>query len=244
MQKKERKFFIFTIKKATVVFGLALAVFCVAAGAATPFLLDGTAAATPLGRPIVVLDAGHGGIDRGVTGRGGLTEAEFNLDMAYLLKGVLEEGGFSVVLTRTGREGLYGDDADNFKRADMKKRKEIVQSVDPDLFLSIHANKFPSSERRGAQVFFDDFNPAGKALAESIQQEVNRLNEKYVGRTFAALSGDYYMLKCTHAPSALIECGFLSNEEDEKLLSDKSYCLLLSEAIYAGMVGLLEKTAK
>ena len=240
MQEKRNNLFVFTIRKKRLV-ALFLLVFIVSVGVGAYFLFfrADLETARPLSRPVVVLDAGHGGVDAGVTAKGGLKESDFNLAMVYLLQDLFSQGGFSVVLTRRDEKGLYGATDGDFKRADMKARKEIIQSTDPDLVISVHANKYPSASRRGAQAFFDGFNPAGKALAFAIQDAFNVLNEKTVGRTFSALSGDYYILKCTHAPSVIVECGFLSNPEDEKLLSDAAYREELARSIYAGTVVFL-----
>ncbi|MDE5618143.1 MAG: N-acetylmuramoyl-L-alanine amidase, partial [Clostridia bacterium] len=79
------------------------------------------------------------------------------------------------------------------------------------------------SYRRGIQVFYDDTG-YGKGFALNMQSTINTyLNSKYCGREFAALGGDYYITKCARVPSIIIECGFISNAEDMKLLSSDSY---------------------
>jgi len=176
--------------------------------------------AKPIGAKVIVLDAGHGGIDAGVIGKSGLKESDFNLKMTFLLRDLLDKAGFKVVLTRENEDGLYGKVTKNRKRADMAARKKIIQEANPGIIVSIHANKYPSSERRGAQVFYDEYNKAGMRLAKSVQANVNLLNQEYIKRDFSALSGDYFLLKCSHAPSIIMECGFLSNSNfDSQLLS-------------------------
>ena len=199
----------------------------------------GIAAFSPKAEFMVVIDPGHGGIDNGVVGKNGTKESEFNLEMSFLLRDFLKGAGFKVVLTRKDGEGLYGDVDSDFKRADMRKRKEIIEKNDPDFVISIHANKFPGDDRRGAQAFFNDMSKDGERLAVAIQAGLNDLNNKYVGRSFSALAGEYYMLNCTLKPSVIVECGFLSNEEDEKLLNDPDYREKLAFAIYSGLCGYL-----
>ena len=236
---------IFAIRKGAIFVPVVLIAAALVVGAVFAATYAGDARTSrPEKRVTVVLDAGHGGIDAGVTGKSGLKESDFNLDMAFRLKEKMEKEGFFVVLTRENEKGLCPDDEPKFKREDMRKRKEIVQKTSPDLLISIHANKFPSADRRGAQVFFDDFNLSGKELARSVQERFNGLNEKYVGRRFAALGGDYFVLKCTHAPSVIAECGFLSNSEDEKLLCDPGYREELAEAIFDGAVDFLSQREK
>jgi N-acetylmuramoyl-L-alanine amidase len=198
------------------------------------------AAAAPADAKVIVIDAGHGGVDTGVVSKNGVKESDFNLKMTFLLRDLLKEAGFKVVLTRENENGLYGDAVIKRKKADMEARKKIIQQARPDIVISIHANKFPSSERRGAQVFFDEYNNAGKLLADSIQSNVNLLNKEFVKRDFDALAGDYFLLKCSKAPSVIMECGFLSNPEDEILLTDNEYCKRLAFCIYGGIVGYLE----
>lgn len=196
--------------------------------------------ASPHKKIVVLIDPGHGGVDYGVIGGAGTKEAEFNLAMSNDLKTFLTGAGFEVVLTRKDNKGLYGDAKNNFKRKDMQARKQIVVKENPDIIISIHANKFPDKTRRGAQVFYDSYNEGGKLLAEGIQCSLNILNKQNLDKTFSALSGDYFMLKCSHNPSVIVECGFLSNNEDEKLLNQESYRYELSFAIYSGIVGFLE----
>lgn len=197
-------------------------------------------ASAPSMQKTIVIDAGHGGWDYGVIGKDGLKESEFNLIMAKELCQLLKDSGFKVVMTRKTDEGLYKENDKNRKRADMEERKRIIRKSNPDIVISIHANKYPSRSRRGAQVFFDEFNSDGKILAESIQSNLNILNMAYVERNFSALKGDYYLLKCCSAPSVIVECGFLSNPEDEKLLSDSKYRNEMTFCIYSGIVGYFE----
>ena len=205
----------------TIILCIAVCAVCVGGGIG----IAAAASGKPAARPLIVVDPGHGGIDYGVTGQGGTKESEFNLEMSRTLAELLEGAGFSVVMTRTDENGLYGDADDNFKKADMAARKKIIQDSAPDLVISIHANKFPGEDRRGAQVFFDGFN-----------------NTQYVGRTYSALKGDYFILKCSLAPSVIVECGFLSNSEDEKLLNDAEYRKKLAFAVYSGAVGYLTES--
>lgn len=186
----------------------------------------------------VVIDAGHGGSDRGVIGKNGTEEAVKNLEIAFRLKSVLEDGGFSVVMTRTSDAGA--DAAGGFKQEDFRRRKETIEKADPDMVVSIHCNKFPQSDRRGAQVFYNGLSKEGKIFADAVQHSLNGLNARYVAKTFSALKGEYYMLNCTENPSVIVECGFLSNPDDEQLLSDEKYLDELVFSIYGGIVAYLE----
>lgn len=187
------------------------------------------------GEKVIVIDAGHGGIDAGVLGINTSTkESDINLAISKYLRGYFADAGFSVVLTRTTQGGLYGLSTKGFKMRDMKKRKEIIEEHNADMVISIHQNFCPIPSRRGGQVFFDKGSECGKALAESIQNSLNQMKECVKVNT--PLVGDYYMLKCTQNPSVIVECGFLSNADDEALLTNESYQKSIAYAIFKGAV--------
>ena len=225
------------LKKKTVIWVAALLAAIIAIGVAlgVRFSAEKTAA---FGQKTVVIDAGHGGMDRGVIGKNGTEEAEKNLEIAEKLREVLSDAGFFVVMTRTTDGGA--DETANFKQEDFRKRKATIEKANPDMVLSIHCNKFPSSDRRGAQVFYNGVSKEGKVLADVMQHSLNGLNAEQLGKTFSALKGEYYMLNCSDAPSIIVECGFLSNPEDEALLSDKVYLEKLVFSLYGGIVAYLD----
>lgn len=175
----------------------------------------------------IVIDAGHGGIDGGVVGSQGVKESDINLKMANILQEELESQGYGVVMTRTTKEAL-----NNVKRLDMQARKDIIVKANPIAVISLHVNKFSDSSRRGAQVFYDDTG-IGKDFAMSMQNRINQnINAKYSGRDdYEAIAGDLFITKCAKVPSIIIECGFISNPQDEKLLLSKDYCVDLCKNI-------------
>lgn len=204
------------------------------------FPLGGCAAKTAQSSPkspfCVVLDAGHGGVDGGVSGaRYGAIESEINLAITKKLECAFKNAGFTVVLTRNDSGGLYGFLGRGYKKRDMQKRAEIIKKAQPDLFISIHQNFFSDSSRRGAQAFF--YDEKGKKLAEILQSELNAMPKST--REFKALFGDYFVLKQADCPSCLIECGFLSNEYDEKLLLSEQYQEELAQTIFFGCLSFL-----
>ena len=223
---------LFIVKKSLIVIFCAILVLgaicgiCVSAVAAT---------STHDGIKTVVIDAGHGGIDAGVLGITTKTkESEINLYIAKYLRGYFADAGFNAVLTRTTQGGLYGTSTKGFKMRDMKKRKEIIEKNNADMVISIHQNFCPIPSRRGGQAFYDNGSESGKALAQCVQQSLNEMKECVKQNT--PLVGDYYMLKCTSNPSVLVECGFLSNELDEKLLVSAEYQKAIAYAIFKGAV--------
>ena len=186
----------------------------------------------------IVLDAGHGGIDGGVTGINTLIkESELNLIIVKKLEKYLIGSGFSVVLTRSSDAGLYGIATKNRKKKDMQRRSEIINKVKPSLVVSIHMNQYSLSTRRGAQVFYKQSDESGKKLANCVQDSFNNMENS--ARNCSALVGDYYILNCSQYPSIIAECGFLSNPEDEALLITEEYQEAISYAIFKGIVEFL-----
>lgn len=183
----------------------------------------------------IVIDAGHGGKDGGAVGEH-TTESELNLEYTLILKDICKQFGFDVVLTRSDMNGLYNPLAKNKKRSEMEKRKEIIEKSRADLVVSIHMNSFPSSEARGAQVYYAEGSESGKELAEKVQTSLYRSVE-YSKKT--SKSGDFYVLNCSNKPSILVECGFLSNPEEETLLADKEYQHEFCYNLFCGILQFL-----
>ena len=216
---------IFIALAAVLLGGAALGIFCGIAASPASSVMQKT----------VVIDAGHGGIDAGVHGKvTDIKESDINLAIAKQLKGYFANAGFNAVLTRKNNGGLYGLSTKGFKMRDMKKRKEIIEQNKADMVISVHQNFCPIPSKRGSTVFFDKSSECGIALANTIQKQLNALNDKI--KPNEALAGDYYMLKCTSNPSVIVECGFLSNAEDEKLLITEEYQKAIAYAIFKGAV--------
>ena len=119
----------------------------------------------------------------------------------------------------------------------MKKRAEIINENAPALVISVHQNFFSMPSRRGAQVFFREDSSSSKTLACAIQTAFNEMPE--VSRTYSALAGDYYVLNCSDYPSVIVECGFLSNAEDEALLISEDYQKKVASVIAQGALSYL-----
>lgn len=193
------------------------------------------AALLPLSDAVIVLDAGHGGWDPGKTGTDGADEKELNLAIVEKLAAYLEAGGAEVILTRAADTALGGG-----KRADMAERKEIADASGGDMLISIHQNAFPSAAARGAQVFYHGESERGRLLAESVQESLrSRLADG--NQRQAKENQAYYILRMTELPAVIVECGFLSNREEEALLNDAGYQEKLAWAIYCGILDYFEK---
>lgn len=174
----------------------------------------------------VVIDAGHGGRDKGAESKNGTYESDINLAIARYLKTEFEVRGVGVTMTRENENWLASPTARNKKKSDMDARRKIIESVKPDLIISIHLNTFPGdSSVRGLQTFYDKAGTVSKVYAEAIQDEFNK-SPLAVNRT--AKTGDYYILDSTAYPAVLVECGFLSNADDERLLNTNEYQRILA----------------
>ena len=183
----------------------------------------------------IVLDAGHGGWDPGKTGTNGKNEKELNLAVTEKLADYLEMGGAEVILTRTSDDALGSG-----KKADMAERKRIANESDGDILVSIHQNAFPSAKAKGAQVFYHKKSENGELLAECVQENLRNRVDGSNNRQ-AKENASYYILKTTEIPAVIVECGFLSNGEEEKLLNDEVYQEKLAWAIYCGILDYFEK---
>lgn len=193
----------------------------------------------------VVIDAGHGGADGGVSGvRTGVKESDLNLAMSKIVGEYLESAGFNVVYTRKNEKGLYSALAANKKRDDMEKRAAIINRAEPAAVVSFHMNTYSSPARRGAQVFFDGSSVQGKLLAETVQDTLNReFNLPDTGRGYSALKAEKYILQCSPYPTVIIECGFLSNAIDEKNLTDSEYRAQFGYAVFGALAAFLSVQA-
>lgn len=181
----------------------------------------------------VVIDPGHGGLDSGVSSENGVKESDVVLLIARALGEYLESGGFNVVLTRKNQSALIGGRF--VKKTDMERRVEIIKKASPQLVISIHLNSFSDKRRRGVQVFFGGDNSRDFAL---LTQDI--LNQQFnlpdAGRNFSILKADKYILNESPCPAVIIECGFLSNNEDERNLLDDTYRHRLAESIYQSIL--------
>lgn len=189
----------------------------------------------PMMDATIVLDAGHGGWDPGKTGTNGADEKLLNLAVVEKLAEYLEQGGAEVILTRDSDAALGKG-----KKADMAERKKIVNETGADILVSIHQNAFPSARAKGAQVFYHKSSEKGKVLAECVQESLrSRVDGSNIRQ--AKENKEYYILRTTEIPAVIVECGFLSNAEEERLLNDAEYQEKLAWAIYCGILDYFEK---
>jgi len=191
-------------------------------------------------RPMVVIDAGHGGNDQGKVGVDGSLEKDINLQIATKLKWYLEQSDIDVVMTRESDIGLYGEGDSRKKTADMKKRCDIIEENNADLVVSIHQNSYHEEEVSGGQVFYYKSSEKGKKLAEILQERFTYvLGDE--NRRLAKANGNYYLLLHVKCPIVIVECGFLSNRKEALLLQEEDYQDRMAWTIHMGILEYLNK---
>lgn len=189
-------------------------------------------------RPVVVIDAGHGGNDPGKIGIDGTLEKDINLKIAMKLKKYLEASDVAVVLTRDDDNGLYSARDNRKKMADMTKRCDIINKAKPALTVSIHQNSYHQEGISGGQVFYYKKSEKGKKLAETIQERFDfLLGDK--NTRLAKPNDNYYLLLHVRTPIVIVECGFLTNSRESKLLNDKDYQDRVAWTIHMGIMSYL-----
>ena len=188
---------------------------------------------TGTGKIKIIVDAGHGSPDGGAVGISGTEEKDINLAIALKLQEILEAKGVNVIMTRKDDNSLYDTDAVTIrekKRSDMNNRLNIMKNSDADLFVSIHMNSFPDSTAKGLHLFYSKSHSDIKELAESIQQRMSDITgaKMHVVKT---ADSRLFLMKNPPLPSILIECGFISNADEERKLKNEEYQSKLAWAI-------------
>ena len=171
----------------------------------------------------VIIDAGHGGEDGGSTSCTGKLESAFNLEISHRLNDLFHLLGIHTIMVRTTDVSVYSNSGTiaEKKISDLKNRAKLVNETKNGLLLSIHQNTFPDSKCAGAQVFYGSSDDA-KELAGTLQNRfVTELNKGSTRRSKKAEG--IYLMEHIEKVGVLIECGFLSNPEEEAKLRDKSY---------------------
>ena len=186
---------------------------------------------------VILIDPGHGGIDGGAQSKTGTIEKDINLQIAVKLRDKLEESGYKVYMTRDEDEGLYqkGNTVREKKREDLNRRVEMKKETECDIFVSIHQNMFPQSKCYGAQVWYasnDNSYNLATVVQDSIKESVKD-NNKRVAKPAAEA---YLILRDKYeGASILVECGFLSNPDEEVKLKSDEHQNLIVEGISNGI---------
>ncbi len=190
----------------------------------------------------IVIDAGHGGEDGGAVSCSGTNESYFNLQIALRLDDLLHLLGYDTVMIRTTDISVYtsGETISQKKVSDLKQRVRIVERTNNALLISIHQNTFPEAKYSGAQVFYAKTS-GSEELAKLLQADLISAVNPGSNREAKQGSG-VYLLDKIHTPGVLVECGFLSNVQEEALLKSPDYQKKLCCVIAAGTARYLAST--
>lgn len=167
----------------------------------------------------------------------GTTEASTNLRIALKVQNLLEQAGCTVILTRSDDNAIYDIDSKTLREkkvSDIKNRVKIGNASSADIFVSIHLNKIPEQQYSGWQTFYKNGNEQGQKLATYIQNNLNDSIQKENKRVPLKID-NIYIMKHVEIPTSIVECGFLSNPEEEKNLLNDEYQNRLAWGIYTGI---------
>ena len=182
---------------------------------------------------VIVIDVGHGGFDPGKVSSDNVYEKDINLAIALKLKTYLEAEDCIVYMTRDSDTDL-SDNTNNKKQSDMQNRIALVESINPDLMISIHQNSYSSESVHGAQTFYYQTSDSSEYLAQCVQNSLIELADPDNTRLHKSNSS-YYILKNVSCPCALVECGFLSNKSECALLNSEPYQDKIAYSIAIGV---------
>lgn len=193
-------------------------------------------------RSLIILDAGHGGIDGGALSCTGVPESQINLEIANRLSDMLHLLGYNTMMLRTSDTSLHteGNTIASQKVSDLKHRVETVNNLSPTLMVSIHQNTFSDKRYSGAQVFYAA-DEESMATAQQMQRNLIRILNPNSKRKPKKATG-IYLMEHIHCPGILIECGFLTNEQEEALLRNERYQKKISAVVAATVSSQIAKT--
>ena len=190
--------------------------------------------------PVIVIDAGHGSPDGGATGVTGAKEDELNLQIAKRLDALLSLMGYETVMTRTGGDCIAteGDTIRQKKLSDLRNRVALINALPAAVVVSIHQNHFPDGKYAGPQVFYTG---DAEELARTMQERLSQWLSPGSKRTAKKSSGVYLMQHIRH-PGLLVECGFLSNSDEERKLQSaehqKKIAVIISAVLTDGAANI------
>lgn len=182
----------------------------------------------------VIIDPGHGGIDVGTVGIDGSLEKNINLSISLDLYDYLMVSGINTVLTRDGDYEVYKAGEERTK-SDLYNRMDFINSVPDSILISIHQNHFENEAEWGTQVWFSPNDEISPTLADKILRSVKKNIQPENKRENKVSDNSYYILYKAQKPSVMVECGFVSNKNENNKLQDKEYQKDMAYSILAGI---------
>ena len=186
---------------------------------------------------IIVVDAGHGGIDGGAVGLHNIVEKDINLSIAKKLEKLLTDKGYKVIMTRSEDVSIHSEGKNTVKEkknSDLANRYKLANSSGAKLFISIHQNQFSEEKISGGQVFFSKDDEIGEIYAKKVMDELKKVNpdNKRIEKT---LPNKNILFQNLTIPGILVECGFITNNNEALLLKTEEYQQKIAEAIAAAI---------
>ena len=188
--------------------------------------------------PVIVLDAGHGGIDGGCTSADGVPEKGINLSILLRLRDLLEISGYTVEVTRDSDCSIHDEGIEgiaNQKSSDMDNRLEIFNKNKNCICLSIHQNQFTDPVYHGAQMFYSASNRNNERLARSLQSSFSKLLQPDNTRETKLCGKELFLCYYSKNPTVMAECGFMSNPEEAALLNTEEYQEKIALTLFCGL---------
>jgi len=195
-------------------------------------------------KPVIIIDAGHGGEDGGTQSADGTLEKDINLSISLKLEKILNRYGFETVMIRDSDKMIYDDSASTVrsrKSSDLHNRMAVMRKYPASIFLSIHQNHFSESKYNGAQVFYCKSQKGSAELAESIQKSIVSSLQQENTRQIKPCSSSVYLIHNAVTTAVMVECGFLSNKAEAERLSDNTYQYEMALAISKGLMNYLQQ---
>lgn len=189
-------------------------------------------------KPVIILDAGHGGIDGGCTSAEGVPEKGINLNILLRLRDLLRISGYEVIVTRDTDMSIHDKGVEgiaNQKSSDMDNRLELFNSRNDAVCISIHQNQFTEPKYKGAQMFYSDNNGRSEELARSLQGNFRRLIQPDNEREIKLCGKELFLCYYSQNPTVMVECGFLSNPDEAALLNTEEYQGKVAFTIFSGI---------
>ena len=189
-------------------------------------------------KPLIVLDAGHGGIDGGCTSAEGIPEKGINLDILLRLRDILEVNGYEVRVTRDSDRSIHDDGVEGIaaqKSSDMDNRLALFNESGNAVCVSIHQNQFTDSRYKGAQMFYSNNNKASETLARMMQERFRELLQPDNDREIKLCGKELFLCYYSENPTIMAECGFMSNPDEAALLNTGEYRGKVAFTLFAGI---------
>lgn len=189
-------------------------------------------------KPVIVLDAGHGGMDGGCSTADGVPEKGINLNIVLTLRDMLKVSGYDVVLTRDSDKSIHDKGVEGIaaqKSSDMDNRLEIFNANPNAVCISVHQNMFTDSKYSGAQMFYSDTTEGNERLAQAMRESFVKNLQPENEREIKLCGKELFLCYFSENPTVMVECGFLSNPQEAELLKTEEYQRKVAFTIFSGI---------